>query len=276
VNALQNTISRGSATESSPRVSVEVFDPLDHAAYDEMIAACPDSVPFHSRAWLSVIRDTYGHRPICFVAKSGRDVRALLPMVEVRSWITGRRGVTLPFADYCPPIASDALAYEIVLAEAVKYAQQRRWKYLEIRGGRKLMGEAQASVAFHAHILDLSDGTDKLFSRFDSRMRGAIRKAEKEGVRVEVSNTLEATQTYYALHCETRKKHGVPPQPFSFFQNLFRHFISKQSGIVVIAWHQKVPVAAAVFVHNGRQAVYKFSASNEAFLTLRGNNVVLW
>src|SRR5438477_4541739 len=171
-----------------------MFDPLEHACYDEMIATCPGIVPFHSRAWLRVIRDTYGHRPICFAAKRGPEVRALLPMVEVRSWLTGNRGVTLPFADYCPPIASDAAAYGAVLAAAVRYAQHRGWKYLEIRGGRELAGHVPASVEFYAHILDLSDGADKLFGRFESRMRGAVRKAEKEGVRVELSNTLEATQ----------------------------------------------------------------------------------
>jgi Acetyltransferase (GNAT) domain len=269
-------MNRSATGDLSRRLRIEVFDPLEHAAYDEMVSACPDNVPFHSRAWLRIIRDTYGHRPICFVAKSGDGVQAMLPIVEVQSWITGRRGVMLPFADCCPPMASDAAAYDLVLAEAVKYAQERRWKYLEFRGGRKWMPEAQASVAFHAHILDLSAGTDQLFGRLEGRMRTAIRKAEKEGVRVEVLNAAEAIETYYTLHCETRKKHGVPPQPFSFFQNLYSHAISKGSGIVVVARYQGVPIAAAVFMHYGRQAVYKFSASNAAFLRLCGNNVVLW
>jgi hypothetical protein len=260
----------------SPRLLVEVLDPLECAAYDELVAACPDSVLFHSRAWLRVIHDTYGHRPICFVAKSGGAVMAMLPIVEVQSWITGRRGVTLPFADFCPPIANDMATYQIVLAEALKYARERRWKYLEIRGGRELMGEAQASVAYHAHILDLSVRSDELFERFDSPTRRAIRKAEREGVRVEVSSSPQAIETYYAMHCDTRKKHGVPPQPFSFFQNLFCHIISKEGGIVVVAWHQSTPIAAAVFMHHGRQAIYKFGASNSAFLPLRGNNLVQW
>ena len=277
MNAPQTTINRITTGGSSPRLRVEVLDPLEHAAYDEMVSAHSGSVPFHSRAWLRIIHDTYGHRPVCFVAKNGDGVRAMLPIVEVQSWITGSRGVMLPFADFCPPMACDAAAYKIVFAAAVKYAQERRWKYLEIRGGSKLMGEeARASVAFHAHILDLSAGPDHLFGRLEGRMRTAIRKAEKEGVRVEASNAAEAIETYYALHCETRKKHGVPPQPWLFFQNLYSHIISKGSGIVVVAQYQGAPIAAAVFVHYGRQAVYKFSASNAAFLRLCGNNVVLW
>jgi len=276
VNALQDESSRGTSGGLSRRPCVEVLDPLENAGYDELVAACPDNVPFHSRAWLRTIRDTYGHRPICFVAKSGSSVQAMLPIVEVQSWITGRRGVSLPFADFCPPMASDAVAFDMVFAKAVEYARERKWKYLELRGGRCLLREAKASVAYHAHVLDLSAGPDGLFGRFEGRMRTAIRKAEREGVRVEVSNAAEAVRTYYDLHCETRKKHGVPPQPFSFFQNVYRHIISTGFGIVVVARYQGAPVAAAVFMHYGRQAVYKFSASNAAFLRLCGNNVALW
>jgi hypothetical protein len=255
---------------------VERLDPLEGTAHDNLISAFPECVPFHSRAWLQVIRDTYGHKPICFVAKAGEEVRAMLPLVEVQSWLTGRRGVMVPFADFCPPMANDAVAYERVLAEVLKYAQQQKWKYVELRGGRKLMPKAQASVAYHAHILDLKVGSDELYENMEGRMRTAIRKAEREGVRVEVSNSVEAMQTYYELHCKTRRKHGVPPQPLAFFRNLHSQTIAKDTGIVVVARCQEAPIAAAVFVHFGRHAVYKFSASNEAYLKLCGNNMVLW
>jgi hypothetical protein len=273
---MQDTISRGMAIESSPPVTVEVFDPLESSAYDEMLGACPDSVPFHSREWLRVIRDTYGHKSFCFVVKSGPDIRALLPLVEVRSWLTGSRGVAVPFADNCPALAADSAAQQLVLEAAIKHGQQHGWKYLELRGGRNLMGDAQASLVFNEHILNLAGGADALFMSFAGRMRTAVRKAEKEGVRAEIYTTAEAVKIYYELHCATRRKHGVPPQPFSFFRNIFDQFISRKQGMVVIGWHQQVPVAAAVFIHYRRQAVYKFSASNEAYLNLCGNNVVLW
>ena len=33
-------------------------------------------------------------------------------------------------------------------------------------------------------------------------------------------------QVFYALHCMTRKKHGVPPQPFAFVAHFHRHVMS--------------------------------------------------
>jgi lipid II:glycine glycyltransferase (peptidoglycan interpeptide bridge formation enzyme) len=166
--------------------------------------------------------------------------------------------------------------YERLLAEVVNYGQRQHWAYLELRGGRSLMPRAQASLSYYAHALDLSGGPDKILARFEGSLRRGIRKAEREGVRVEVSNTLEAMRIYYALHCETRKKHGVPPQPFTFFLNLFQQMIAKEAGVVVVARHQDVPIAAAVFIHRGPDAIYKFGASDPAFLPLRGNNLLLW
>jgi len=265
-----------SAGDSLCQARVEMIDPLQHSRYDEWVGTWQESLPFHSAAWLRVIHDAYGHRPVCFVVKRGRDILAMLPIVEVQSWVAGRRGVIVPFADICPPMAKDATAFQVALAEGVRYARERKWKYLELRGGANLMRGAQPSVLFRAHALDLSIGPDKLFEGFDSPTRGKIRKAERAGVRTEVCTSLEALRVYYCLHCETRKKHGAPPQPFSFFQSLFRHYVSKDSGIIVIAWSQSVPIAAAVFLHRGGQAVYKYSASREAFRTVPGNNLVMW
>lgn len=273
---LQNVDIQSLPANVSTGPAVHRVSPLQDSAYDRLVAGHPDCVPFHARAWLQIINDTYGHQPICFVNQVGEPNSSALPLVEVSSRITGKRGVALPFADYCPPIATDAATYRTLFDQAVSYGRERGWRFIEVRGGRKYLGELPASVAFWEHTLDLTPGADKVFAQFEGRMRNAIRKSEREGIRVEVSVSPAAVATYYALHCETRRKHGAPPQPFAFFASLHRHMISKEGGIVAIGWLRDVPVAGAVFLHHGSRAVYKFSASNEAYLSLRGNNSVLW
>src|SRR5664280_2862605 len=55
---------------------------------------------------------------------------ALLPMVEVNSWLTGRRGVSLPFTDECEPLSSDVGSFRRVVQAALEYARVRAWKYV--------------------------------------------------------------------------------------------------------------------------------------------------
>jgi lipid II:glycine glycyltransferase (peptidoglycan interpeptide bridge formation enzyme) len=139
-----------------------------------------------------------------------------------------------------------------------------------------LENEAPASLAFHRHSVDLETDEERMFARLESPVRRAIRKAEKGGVTVAVSQSLEAMKVFYSLHCKTRRKHGMPPQPFVFFQNIFEHILSKKLGMVAIASWREHPIAASVYFQLGERAVYKYGASDETFQHLRGANVVMW
>src|SRR5581483_7530437 len=52
--------------------------------------------------------------------------------------------------------------------------------------------------------------------------------------------------------------------------------LSRNLGIVVLASYQGRLIAAAVHFHMGRQAIYKYGASDKSFQHLRGNNLVMW
>ena len=93
---------------------------------------------------------------------------------------------------------------------------------------------------------------------------------------MEISQSLDSLLIYYALHCKTRKKHGLPPQSLSFFRNIFQHVLSRGMGFVAIARDQGRPIAAAMFFHFEDKAIYKFGASDSAFQHLRGSNLVMW
>src|SRR5204862_5780244 len=89
---------------------------------------------------------------------------------------------------------------------------ERNGKYVEVRGGKRWLPEAPASLRFHRHLLDLTGSEEEILGRFEGSVRQAIRKAEKSGVKAEKNDSLDGMRTYYRLHCGTRKKHGLRPQ----------------------------------------------------------------
>ena len=196
--------------------------------------------------------------------------------MEVRSPLTGRRGVSLPFTDVCPPLDTETMPIADLLRQLTRLGKERRWNYWECRGLKSLPPGVPPSVSFYGHVLDLAPGEKALFDAFKSSVRTALRKSEQAGVKVETSATLEALQTFYSLHCQTRRKHGLPPQPFRFFRNLHRHILSKGLGHVVIARIRQTPIAANVFLHAGKKAIYKYGASADSFQELRPSNLVMW
>ena len=196
--------------------------------------------------------------------------------MEVNSWLTGRRGVSLPFTDECAPLCADADAFAEIYREAVDHGRSRGWKHLEIRGGYPLFSGAPASSSFLGHSLDLRPGAAALFAGVDSSGRRAIRKAERTGLTIEFSRELSAVRDFHSLLRKTRKRHGVPPQPFHFFAAIHRHILAQNHGWVVLAREGKTAVAGGVFLRFGKTVIYKYGASDEAYQDLRPNNLVMW
>jgi hypothetical protein len=263
---------------SSRTPAVEWTNPLENSGWDRQIAEQnhPGCSFFHSSAWANVLAETYGHKPFYFVTNESRRIRSLLPFMEVPSVLTGKRAVALPFTDSCDPLCADRMEFKELFRNAVEFGKLRGWKYIEFRGGEKLFDGAQPSTAFYSHQANLPFDENAFFSQLKSCVRRAIRKAEKSGVRAEISRELDAVSSFYSLHCKTRRKHGMPPQPFAFFKNIHKHVLGKNLGVVVLAHWKKTPVAGAIFFQNANSAIYKFGAADEEFQHLRGNNLVFW
>ncbi|MBU6411568.1 MAG: GNAT family N-acetyltransferase, partial [Verrucomicrobia bacterium] len=255
---------------------LQPVNPLDFPNWDALIQAHPGFSIFHSAAWAKVLSATYGFVPAYLLSRGGGSAPALLPLMETQSWLRGLRGISLPFTDDCPPLYSSPAAGRELVENAFALGRERRWKFVEIRGGHELIPGAPASLSFYGHRISLEGGEASLFDRLDGSVRRAIRKAEKSGVTVSVSEGLEAVKTFYQLQCKTRKKHGLPPQPFRFFKNIWEHLLSNHMGVVVVAGFNGRPVAASVYFKAGRQSVYKYGASDEAFQHWRGANLVMW
>lgn len=262
---------------AAPLVNTTCIDPLTDPAWDRLAATHPNVTFFHSSAWAKVLHSTYGHDPVYHRFYRGNELVAMLPMMEVRSALSGRRGVCLPFTDACDPLYfGNHEPSSAVMDHLIKTSQERRWKYFEVRGkGANLHGSVP-SVNFRHHLLALRPGSDDLFDQFASPVRRAIRKAEQAGVVAEASTELDALLEFYRLHVATRKRLGLPPQPISFFRNIHEHVLKSRLGFVVLARHESRPIAGAVFFHSGKNALYKFGASDASRQELRGNNLTMW
>ncbi len=284
-------------------MAIRIVNPLEIADWDRQIAAFPSATIFHTAAWARVLVDTYNFKPCYFVrteasplltaekpptaedSASGpienqkskiENLAAILPLMSINSWLTGRRGVGLPFTDDCEPLAGDKPAVTDLFDAAADYGREQGWKSLELRGGHNCFPIAPASTSFYGHQIDLQPGEWDLFLRFDPSARRAIRKAEASKVTIETGTDLATVERYYALHCRTRRRHGQPPQSWAFFANIQRHILQPGLGRVLLALHAGRPIAGGVFFHFGPKALYKFGASDASHQHLRGNDLLFW
>ena len=265
------------------------LDPQAQSAWERTLTRFPDHGVFHTAAWLRVLQDTYRFTPCHFVVTQRGQPVAALPLMEVRSFPGGRRLVSLPFTDSCPlltlpsgdvpPVAThpdDHYSWADLWDSLVAEAAARGFRTLELRGVSSPPPKAIRGAEFWGHELDLSVGPDALFQGLDPAVRRALRKSDREGLTIESRTDLPALAEDYELHGETRQRHGLPPQPYHFFEQIWGNLVAKGQGRVVLARHQGQLAAGAVYLHTGKQAVYKFGASRIACQALRPNNAVMW
>jgi lipid II:glycine glycyltransferase (peptidoglycan interpeptide bridge formation enzyme) len=95
-------------------------------------------------------------------------------------------------------------------------------------------------------------------------------------VEIQHLDSLDAMDIFYSLHCRTRRRHGLPPQPRRFFHLIHKYLIDPGSGFISLARFKSKWIAGSVFLRFGPHAVYKFGASDPAFQHVRANNLVMW
>ncbi len=253
-----------------------IVNPADLPYWDDLVLATKDYSFFHCADWAQVLCATYNYKPAYFMLHDRGKLPALIPVMDVDSLLTGRRGVSLCFTDYCEPLVEDQETFDFLLGRIIEHGRKSGWEHLEFRGGRQFLSNAPAYAAYMGHSLALSANEHDLLSSFRDSTRRNIRKAREKGVSTKICKDFASVKEFYRLHCMTRKRHGLPPQPFHFFRNVYDCVIARNRGFVVLAAHGGRNVSGAVYFHFGTKALYKYGASDETHQHLRANNLVMW
>jgi lipid II:glycine glycyltransferase (peptidoglycan interpeptide bridge formation enzyme) len=159
---------------------------------------------------------------------------------------------------------------------ALCHGRKAGWKYIELREKTLTENPDKFFDKFYMHTLNLNGNEETVLKQFRTSTKRNIRKAQKSGVTTRISKAYSDVMIFYKLNCMTRKEHGLPPQPLLFFRKLFQHVIKNGMGFIVIAEANDRPIAGAVFLSYGNQAIYKYGASDKRYQGLRANNLVMW
>lgn len=255
---------------------IGLLDPLHDPDWNERVRMHENASFFMTSGWARVLADSYGYHPRYFGEVRNGELTALMPFMEVSSILTGKRGVSLPFTDQCEPITPNETGLHDVFRSAIDHGKRSGWRYLELRPGSGLDAQMPPSTVCFGHVLDLTPGPDQIFRGLRDSTRRNIKRAQNAGVTVTVSDAADDLLEFCRLNCMTRREHGLPPQPAKFFGNIQRHVLARGHGMVVLASYGGNTIAGAVYFHFGRNAVYKYGASDRRYQNLRANNLVMW
>ena len=243
----------------------------------DFITACPDANIFHHPAWMELMSECYGYKPHVLVVLSEHDeVSAGIPFMDVTSPFSRLRRVSLPFSDYCNPLYRDEASRQALTGYLVQMFTNEHIQRIEVRWNLPEREQIHRVTDFVLHTIRLNPDPNVISKNFKRTHWQNIHTAEDRGVKVEIGRELEQVRAFYQLQLETRKRHGVPAQPWKYFELLWQHVISKDLGFVMLAKKDDEIIAGMVYLGWGNTLVAKYAASREDHFNLRPNNLLFW
>jgi FemAB-related protein (PEP-CTERM system-associated) len=255
---------------------------LPHIRIDPCVAQQMEHVLYYTPAWLDLITALYGYAASPLTSTNARgQVTGYLPLCLIQSPVTGRRLVSLPFSDHCPLLATDAASASDLVDQAIRLAQEKRVKYLELRTGINDVlarrSDLVASDLYVRWLKPLTPDRDALWQSVDGSVRRAIKKAERLGVQVHLAQDRAEMEHFYRLHLLTRSKNlGMPAQPRRYFFALWDTFAPSGALQLWLAEQQGVVVAGSIFLASGTTVQLAYNASDARYQHVRPVNRLLW
>jgi lipid II:glycine glycyltransferase (peptidoglycan interpeptide bridge formation enzyme) len=165
-----------------------------------------------------------------------------------------------------------------LLTAAMNDGLRERWHTVEIRGpveqqDRQGFNEVKRNDLY---TLRLDRSLGDITKGFSDSVRWGRKRALRDGLRAERRWSDGALRDFYRLHQITRRKLGVPVQPWRFFRSLWSEFSPGNEAFIVQARGAGEVTASAVFLRHRQRLYYKFAASDPLALTSQPNSLILW
>jgi len=256
------------------------LDRSDDRTVNGFLSGCSNATIYHTPLWRDVLVETYGYEPFCLGYLENGKLRSLLPLMFVRSRLTGNRLVSLPFSNICGP-CGDVSCYDELVSEAISLCHNLGAKALEIRTQQDLnyLDDDRFSNLsyFVTSIVPLDPDPEIVWKRFkDRNVRTEVRQAIKKGITVRMAGESETDiRIFYDLFVRTRLRHGVPPQPYTFFRNLHRIMYPEHLELY-LAYYGEKPVGGLINLTFGSTTSTAYIGSDIAYRKHRVHQLLFW
>ena len=265
------------------KVEILSIDEAESRGWDDMIMNHPLGSVFHHTSYGKVIQSTFNHMTPYYVSLIGTDgnCKGGLVLFLVRSWLTGNRLVSIPWAAYGDPLIRSSEEFELLFEEVNNLSQRVNASYVQInsRKSRAFLNKVKIMTPIEydkAHLLDLTKGQDTVWQGLHKSIRRRIRKTERNGIEVRLAQSEVDIFSFYSVWCRHRKILGLPAHRLEYFQNMWKYLASKGMMQIWIAEKKgDVLGGQCTFILKGTEFLTYIAAEGE-FRQAGGGVAIIW
>lgn len=251
--------------------------------WDAFVEKHPLGLIYHLSAWKQVLEKSFSHIRGYFLAieddESG-EILGGIPIYLVKSWLTGNRLVSIPFASLCDPLISSQNDMKLIWPAIADLHEKIGARYIELRTWRFAPSGTDSRFAvtgLHKHhylILDLPP--DEIKKSFNRNCRRNILKAVESPLKLKVAKTENELRDFYFLYLQTRKRLELPPIPFKFFRAAWKVFSPSNRITLLLALHNGKAVATLLLLKFKNVVIGEAIGDSIEYRKYRSNHFLFW
>jgi hypothetical protein len=266
------------------KFNVRVIDPLSDTIWDDFVNQHPLGWVCHLSSWKRVLESSFKHMLGYYFAildDSNRKILAGLPVFHVKSWLFGDKLVSVPFATLCDPLVSTRQQFDVLFEAVRKLGNNLGVKHIEMRSfaAEPFLEHDQLGKnnIFKLHYLELNEEPSALLKNFHkSCVANQIKKASRSNLKLSEAENQTDLDDFYTLHKLTRKRLGLPVQPYRFFYNLWNVLGPLNNIKILIARHDKVVIGAMLHLIDRNRISNDYASSDFKSKNLRPTHFLYW
>jgi CelD/BcsL family acetyltransferase involved in cellulose biosynthesis len=253
----------------------------ESAQWDAFVAAHPLGTIYHTSAWREVIERAYRYEPAYIVCEEKGQLVAGLPLFRISSPLTGTRLTSVPGAQSCDPLVRHQADATALVDYATSLLRQRGAKSLELRTTSAFAW--RAALAGHSvngyscyHLALPPDPAILERSLHNDSIRRRIRRAQASQVTVAVGSGPADVRQFYDLYLRLRRRLGLLPQPYRFFESMWSVLSPRGHIDVLHARYRGETVSSLLLLKHGRTVIYEYGATDPVHVQLGASPFLLW
>ncbi|MBP7134181.1 peptidoglycan bridge formation glycyltransferase FemA/FemB family protein [Patescibacteria group bacterium] len=253
--------------------------------WDTFLAANPPQTFLQSFEW-KAFNESQNHPCIPLLIEEGSSIQAIALVIEIRA----RRSSYL-LCTHGPILRSDASVTDVFHAfteSVTRLAKERGCDFIRLcslLADREehlylLKNEGYRPAPIHqspelAWILDLRKSEEELLQEMRKATRYTIKRSEKDGITVSISDRVEDLDRFWEVYTETVDRQHFSPFSKDYFRQEFLQFKEKDRVRLFFGEHEGKTISTAFVVFSETSGFYHHGASSRAS-KVNGSCAVQW
>jgi len=261
-------------------MQIRLASDIDEIKWNSFTSGHPDVSPYHHFAWKKSIEKAYGHQCFYLIAEnSDKEIIGVLPTVVIKPPFIKGKLCSLPFCDLGACLANDQATEDLLIKAARDIASKQNLSSFEYRASQKQPSDEDNIVPVSkTHkvrmLLDLPETSDILLASFKAKLRSQIKKAEKNGLTVELGHSDKLIDEFYDVFSCNMKDLGSPTHSKKWFTEIKNNY--KEDMIISIIEHEDQAIGAGIVLFKGSIATIPWASTKREFNHLAPNMLLYW